>query len=186
MLACLVAIPLAAVFGTSLPDAARQWWDSGWGKTKAVAQNLLPEAPPFRPGQQTGDLPGPPNWNSQLAQNGAAGPGMNTQAGQEPRPLDIVAAQKPIPWQLGGGDRFSQRPRDAVSPIPVVAETGPGNTMAAFVDQTSQSRDWERSSKQAAPPGPASMAAPFNNGSHMDDLGRGCKQWPGHDPGIEI
>ena len=45
MLACLVAIPLAAVFGTALPDVARQWWDSGWGKTKAIAKFYSPKHP---------------------------------------------------------------------------------------------------------------------------------------------
>ena len=103
------------------------------------------------------------------------------QVGQEPRPLDTVATQKSIPWQTSGADRFSQPPHDAVSPIPVVAEPGPGNTMAAFVDQVGPCRDCERSSKPATPPGPASTGAPVNNGSPMDSLGRTA---PGSGPAV--
>ena len=49
MLACLVAIPLAAVVGKSLPDVARGLLHGQWPWQKASASGSLDEAPPFAP-----------------------------------------------------------------------------------------------------------------------------------------
>ena len=50
MLACLVAIPLAAVVGKSLPDMVRGLLDGRWPGRSASAFESLDEAPPFQPG----------------------------------------------------------------------------------------------------------------------------------------
>ena len=97
---------------------------------------------------------------------------MNTYIGQEPRPLDAVAARKPIPWELSGTDRFPPPPRDVASPIPTVAEPGLRNTTAAFVDQAASPLESDRSPKQTPSPGLGSSLAPHNNGSPTIGHGR--------------
>jgi len=47
MLICLIAIPLAALFGTRLPDLVQQLLDRQSGKTGAQERDLLAEAPAF-------------------------------------------------------------------------------------------------------------------------------------------
>ncbi len=56
-LACLVIIPLAAVFGTWLPDLVRQLSQARWGIPPAVARDL------FGPAANTAGLSEAPPWN---------------------------------------------------------------------------------------------------------------------------
>jgi len=48
MVVCLIAIPLAAVFGTTLPDLIQDLLSRRWGTTPVPAKDSRCEAPPFR------------------------------------------------------------------------------------------------------------------------------------------
>jgi hypothetical protein len=49
MLACLVLIPLAALFGTKLPHIVEEFRGGGWRAATESARQAFSEAPPFRP-----------------------------------------------------------------------------------------------------------------------------------------
>jgi hypothetical protein len=57
MLICLVAVPLAAVFGTSLPDVAKRLLEGRWSGDPAVATQDVEESPHYRP-----EPAGKANW----------------------------------------------------------------------------------------------------------------------------
>jgi hypothetical protein len=48
MLICLIVVPLAAVFGTSLPDVARRLLEGHWSQSPAVATENAEESPHYR------------------------------------------------------------------------------------------------------------------------------------------
>jgi len=49
MLACLIAVPLAAIFGSSFSDVARRLFGGHWGGPPESARQSLAEAPGFGP-----------------------------------------------------------------------------------------------------------------------------------------
>jgi hypothetical protein len=102
MLACLVAIPLAAVVGKALPDLVTTLLDRQWPGRSTAASGPYDEAPPFDPGDST------------LAPLGFAD-------GQTD--LD---RQQPVPWQLGPQPAGpADPPGSAVTPTSHEVPVGP-------------------------------------------------------------
>lgn len=56
MLACLVLIPLVALFGSSSPELVTKLLDGEWGLADASPDECLSEAPQFHPGDGPGPL----------------------------------------------------------------------------------------------------------------------------------
>ena len=95
MLACLVAIPLAAVVGKSLPEMVKGLVDGQWRGHSASACGSLAEAPRFQPGARADTPSGvsdqPPSrdgWQPQL---------------QDPQPSPSWQAPTPTPPVVQAG-----------------------------------------------------------------------------------
>lgn len=116
MLGCLVAVPLAAVFGTSLPEVVKQVLDGRWPGCTPAAQGRPGEAPAFQrlPGRDSAPT-APPRPMCPPRQQAAAEPDPAFSAGhsEEARcgavaasfeqPLDPPPAETPCRV-----DQFSQ------------------------------------------------------------------------------
>jgi hypothetical protein len=129
MLACLVAIPLAAVVGKSLPKMVKGLVDGHWRGQSASASGSLVEAPRFQPAARadtpSGVVAQPPSrdWRQPQLQGGQSvsswqgSPGTSpviqagyeTPVGEAPRVLDPVRAS--------GGSRDLGGPRPATSAV---------------------------------------------------------------------
>ncbi len=91
MLACLIVVPLAAIFGSQFPDVVKsvlvdRFWQA-IGKPAPAEQPLHPDAPPFSPGPA-------PTWRSDAAPLGAAS-AMAGGSVPPPRPMNPPSAVEP-------------------------------------------------------------------------------------------
>ena len=127
MLACLIAIPLAALFGTKLPGLVSRWLDRERDSASVSSQQERCEAPPFDGSSTASPTNGPnaPEWGSR-----PAGPAAAVEFGQSPSvpdPLDRRADRAPThylgdrsrkgfpPWPPGSADPTGEGPV-AISP----------------------------------------------------------------------
>ena len=122
MLACLVAIPLAAVFGTSLPDMVKSLLDGRWPAESASRSGSLSETPRFEPTApadgQSAVPPRPlaPDWTGEALQ--AAG----SRAGGlvAPSTSAVIPAGYESPVAPASDSAASGWPAGAVSPCGAV------------------------------------------------------------------
>ena len=100
MLVCLIAVPLAAILGSSLSDVARSLFGGRWGNDSGPAQESLAEAPRLgTPSEMVGALTGPLNAPEEVAECARpASPGSATPAG-------VIHAGLEVPLQSVPADR---------------------------------------------------------------------------------
>jgi len=119
-LACLVIIPLAAVFGTWLPDLVRQLSQMRWGMAPAVARDLLggPESPSAISEAPPWGGPGGPETVGSVAWPRSVGQGASTDSQASALPTN--------PW--GSASVFepqvSQQRIDSTGPGQRLARSG--------------------------------------------------------------
>ena len=130
MLACLVAIPLAAVFGTSLPDIVRGVLKGRWGPNAASARETLGEAPPFRSTAEAA----PPGGNGEgsMPTDGLTG-GQNAARGWPLQPVRSADPSAPKPPAAPDDlpiEPFPDR-ADSYDLVPVAVSTPPTDRFAS-------------------------------------------------------
>jgi hypothetical protein len=161
MLACLVAIPLAAVVGKSLPEIVKGLVDGQWRGHSAAACGSLTEAPRFQPGPRADTPSGvsaqPPSrdgWPPQL---------------QHPQPIPSwrVAPTTPPVVQAGYEAPARQASRSAVPGWPSGSVSreelgGPRPAALRVVPVHQQQSAIEPERRQWSAPGPSQPPEPSN------------------------
>jgi hypothetical protein len=106
MLSCLIAIPLAALFGTSLPDVVKMLREGHFGGDSTSSREVYGEAPRFVGSRTdvppTASVPGPadqPQWGMHPASAPRSDTPRNAAAGRQPSGT-IPASYDALPKRL--------------------------------------------------------------------------------------
>ena len=159
MVACLVGLIGAALFGTALPDLVKGLLDGHWPAGTKSANQLVPEAPPF-------SSPPSSQWESWPADGPRNAPGWPD--GSQPGATAFTAAAgraAPEVFHDGEMDRRSA----AGSMVPVASPRGVprmGTVQASYESWAGQPSDNPATSYEAYPKG----AAPSSSGQSARDV----------------